>query len=360
MKVLHLPTSVGGNAWGLSQAERALGLDSKTLYVEQSWLHYPGDFCLANSNESKWRILAARLKAVLTIPRRFDVLHFNFGSTLIDFPNHGFDLLDLPLYRRQKLFVTYNGCDARMKYRRMEITNINACQYPDCYGGRCNNPAMDRQREKRIRTFQQSGAHFFALNPDLMWNLPAESVFLPYTIASWDNISAVQPPRRLSDPITIMHAPTNRVCKGSDAVIAACQRLEKKYPGRVSLRLVEHVPHEKALAMYQEADIIVDQLRLGWYGAFAVEAMKMGKPVAVYIEPKDLQFIPAQMAQELPEAVIQCNEFDLEAVLERYIQQPDLLEHKRQAGLEYVYKWHLPAHVAEITKQAYEHAMEDG
>lgn len=359
MKILHLPTSVGGNAWGLSQAERALGLDSKTLYAEQGWLRYPGDFCLVNGNVSKRKILTARLKAAFTIPQRFDVLHFNFGSTLIDFPNHSADLLDLPLYWRQKLFVTYNGCDARMKYRRMEITKINACQYPDCYGGLCSSPAVDRQREKRIRMFQRAGARFFALNPDLMWNLPPESIFLPYTIANWDSISAARPLKRSDGPITIMHAPTNRVCKGSDAVLTACHRLEKKYPGRIFLRLVEHVPHEKALAMYQEADIIVDQLRLGWYGAFAVEAMKMGKPVAVYIEPKDLRFIPVQMAQELSEAVIQCSEFDLEAVLEKYIQQPDLLEQKRQAGLEYVHKWHLPTRVAEITKQAYERATEE-
>ena len=42
-----------------------------------------------------------------------------------------------------------------------------------------------------------------------------------------------------------------------------------------------HIP--KALKIYEEADIVIDQVLIGWYGGFGVEVMKMGKPLAVYI-----------------------------------------------------------------------------
>ena len=38
MKILHLPTSVGGNSWGLAQGEKALGLDSKVLIDSNNWV----------------------------------------------------------------------------------------------------------------------------------------------------------------------------------------------------------------------------------------------------------------------------------------------------------------------------------
>ena len=89
MKVLHLPTPVGGNAWGLSQAERRLGLESATLYAEQTWADYPGIIILNSANPKRLRLLESSIWAALTIPQKYDVLHFNFGTSLIDFTNHG-------------------------------------------------------------------------------------------------------------------------------------------------------------------------------------------------------------------------------------------------------------------------------
>ena len=50
MKVLHLPTSVGGNSWGLAQAEKEIGLESEVLIIEQNWLKYKCDHNLNLQN----------------------------------------------------------------------------------------------------------------------------------------------------------------------------------------------------------------------------------------------------------------------------------------------------------------------
>jgi predicted Zn-dependent protease with MMP-like domain len=106
--------------------------------------------------------------------------------------------------------------------------------------------------------------------------------------------------------------------------------------------------------MYRQADLVIDQLLVGWYGSVAVEAMKMGKPVAVYIREEDLSFIPEPMAKDLREAVIQIDPFSMEAVLEEYLQNPKLLSLKSEAGQAYVHRWHDPVYVASLTQAVYE------
>src|SRR5205085_1550329 len=74
-----------------------------------------------------------------------------------------------------------------------------------------------------------------------------------------------------------VHAPSSRARKGTEHVIAACERLG------VELDLVEGLDHREAFERYRNADIVVDQLNAGWYGVFAIEAMALGKPVVTFL-----------------------------------------------------------------------------
>jgi glycosyltransferase involved in cell wall biosynthesis len=76
-----------------------------------------------------------------------------------------------------------------------------------------------------------------------------------------------------------VHAPSDRVRKGTEHVIAACAQLP------VDLEIVEGLHHEEARERYRRADIVVDQLNAGWHGVFALEAMALGKPVVTYLDP---------------------------------------------------------------------------
>lgn len=353
MKVLHLPTSVGGNAWALSQGEKALGLTSHVLYQSQNWLGYPGDIVLDRSGRYPIALMKS-IVAAFHIPQKYDVLHFNFGSTLIDIPERNINHWDLPLYKNKRLFVTYNGCDARQKYIRRDQVQYSACKYADCLTTMCTSQVLDQRKAKRIQQFEEAGAGFFSLNPDLMHFLPKHTQFLPYTIAGWDHIQPREETGRTGEALHIVHAPNNQVMKGTPPLRKAVENLEKKYPGKIKLTLVEGVPYEKALEIYKTADIIVDQLRIGWYGAFAVEAMKMGVPVMVYLNSDDMVFIPPQMAKDCDEAFIRATEDDVEQVLENLLHQPHILAEKSQAGQEFVHRWHLPSEIAKITKAAYE------
>ena len=91
------------------------------------------------------------------------------------------------------------------------------------------------------------------------------------------------PPRpRAADPLRILHAPTDREIKGTRYVLAAVERLKAAgYP--VALQVLEGIPYAEVPAFVATADIVVDQLMIGAYGTFAVEAMATGRPVVCRI-----------------------------------------------------------------------------
>ncbi len=323
MRVLHLPTVVGGMAWELAQGERRLGLDSKVLVSTHPRFDYPYDVCLGWERKGPLGVLLSSLRAFMKYRSQFDVFHFNYGSTLIDFRSRGIHHWDLPFYPKAKMVFTYNGCDARQKYRTMTRTEIAACHEPGCYGDMCASGARDKMRERRIRKVSRYAHHLFAVNPDLLHFLPESfSSFLPYCVATWDEIPA--PRYQIDREITVVHSPTDRVAKGTGTILAALENLKRKYPLRIVL--VEGRSHAEALDMYRQADLVIDQVLAGWYGSVAVEAMKLGKPVAVYIREEDLSFIPETMAKDLKEAVIQIDPFSVESVLEEYLQRPEASE----------------------------------
>jgi len=352
MKILHLPTPTGGNAWGLAQAEKCLGLESTVLVAAERDLHYPADIQLGLSlGSSGWKKLWTCGRAFLKIRNQYDCFHFNFGLSLLDFHHRGYCLLDLPFYpKKAKLFVTYNGCDARQKLPTMVRREFSACHNKGC--GRCDTGEYDRIRQKMIEKMSRYVSHMWAVNPDLLYFLPEDKAsFLPYTVCHFDQ--PVIPPS-LEKKIKIVHAPTDRLIKGSQYIVDAVQRLQRCYPDLIDFVLIENMPHERALLHYREADLVVDQLLVGWYGAFAVECMLMGKPIIVHIAEEDLKFIPSQMAKDLLNTVIDANPTTIYEVLERCIHDRFLLREHSQAAIDYAHKWHNPKYVASLTKEKYE------
>lgn len=360
MKILHLLTDVGGNAWGLSRGERQLGLESEVMTSVKSTVGYPTDICLDldKLTGSKYLIqlkaLRKKIATFFSIRNKYDVFHFNFGSSLISMAKWEFlDFIDLSFYpKNAKLFVTYNGCDARQKYPTMKRTCVSSCLEKNCQKGMCNSGQLDILRQRRIAKMSQYTKHMWALNPDLLYFLPQEkSSFLPYTVAS--------PSKKLFVPdferkLKIVHSPTNRDAKGTKYILAATEKLSQKYPDAIELILVENLSYTQALEVYEKADLVIDQILVGWYGAFAVEVMMMGKPVIARIAENDLHFIPKAMKKDLEEAVINADPMTIYNVLESLIQNREVLKKYSSAALEYAHKWHNPLYVSGLVKEKYD------
>jgi len=341
--------------WGLAQGERSLGLNSQVLYTYTNWLDYPSDICLNLERVNSRLIKLKKLSSTfLAVRNKFDVFHFNYGQSLINTEKPTMIQVELPFYpKRAKLFVTYNGSDARQKFPTVARTEISPCHYDDCFGGVCNADKRDRMKRKGIAKMAKYVRQMWAVNPDLLNFLPKEKAsFLPYAV-----IMDKSPPKKPTfdkKKLKVVHAATNRAAKGSEIIIAAMEQVKRTAAGRVEFQIVENLPHQQATKVYREADLIIDQILIGWYGGFAVEVMSMGKPVICRIAKEDLHFIPEQMAADLQDAFIHGEETNLKEVILRCIEDREFLQRKAEAGLDYALTWHDPKYVASITKEAYE------
>jgi glycosyltransferase involved in cell wall biosynthesis len=276
--ILHAPADVGGNAYGLSRAERELGLRSDVAVFSPGPFGYGFDVDLrAGIDYPLWIRFPRRAAFLRRALRQYDVFHFNFGLTFLQVRQLGVVLDELALVKRagKTVLMTYQGCDVRPK------ANC-PCRHPECFAGaRYRQPAAERVLRHADRVF--------FLNPDLRHWLPG-ATFVPYASVDPREIRAVPAPD--GPELVVAHAPTDRQVKGTQHVEDAVADLQREgLP--VRLDLIEGVTQDEVLRRIALADVVVDQVLIGWYGAFAVEAMALGRPVLAYIredEPEDNPF----------------------------------------------------------------------
>lgn len=351
MRILHLPSQTGCNAWRLSRGERRLGWESDVLCTRRPPFDYPCDRLLDVGGASALRSLASRVSAFLRVRGQYDVFHFNAGKSLIDPRRFGLHLLDLPHYPEPaRLFVTFNGCDARQKGPTLARRQLSACG-AGCASPLCARPGEDRIKAERIALFSRHVTRLFALNPDLMHVLPAEkATFLPY---AYDAASVTPVLPATDGPLVVAHAPSDRSIKGTDAVLEAFRQVAETHGRDFEALLIENMSHQRALEALARADVLVDQLMVGWYGGVALEAWALGKVVVCRLEQEDLRFLPDGMAADLRETVVDCPPGQLADTLRGLVENRAGVRSRARAGVEYVRTWHQAETVARRVAEWY-------
>jgi len=355
LRVLHCPTTVGGNAQNLARVERSLGLDSYSVAFCQNHYNYPVDEVLW---DDRARPVIQQLKCwglVCRARRDFDVIHYNFGSSMLPWSwrsqKKGLSRrLAYPAYsrlcrwtecralRRKVIAVTYQGDDARQgDYCRRHF----AISIANEVGSEYYSSKSDEIKRRKIAWFDDFADLIYALNPDLLRVLPKRAEFMPY--AHIDLNEWVPPEWSRARVPVVAHAPTQRAAKGTRYILEAMNRLKAEGIA-FELLLVENVSNREARRLYERADLVVDQLLAGWYGGFAVEAMALAKPVVCFIREGDLAYIPSGMRAELP--LINATPESIYSVLKEWLTVR--VHELRGRGLEsrrYVERWHDPVRV---------------
>lgn len=85
-----------------------------------------------------------------------------------------------------------------------------------------------------------------------------------------------------SGPLRVLHAPNHRAVKGTSFVINAVNALRNEGLD-IELVLVEKKSNSEIKNIMASCHVVVDQLIVGWYAMFAIEAMAMGKVVVCNI-----------------------------------------------------------------------------
>ena len=292
LRVTHCPVNIAGIPWENVQALKRKGLDARLVVFERGRLHHEADWSLDRHGPLPLR-LAQQFRAFARLAPHTDVFHFYFGLTLIP------KSLQFPLLRllRKKSVFHYLGSDIRGK-TPAELA----------FGKRADAEIIGSYDATRW----VPEAHVIPPGLDLRHFTPV-------------------PPSDAPRPL-VVHAPSNREKKGTEDVIAALQGLD------VDLDLVEGVPHEEARARYARADIVVDQLRAGWHGVFALESMALGKPVVTYLKPDVVDKSAEGFGIRIP--IVPTTAETLAADLKPLIEQPALRKELGAQSRTYVEQVH--------------------
>jgi glycosyltransferase involved in cell wall biosynthesis len=292
MRITHCPVNTAGIPWANVQALRDRGVDARLVVFNRYALHPEADLDL----ERRGGLLRRQLtqwRAFMHLTPQTDVFHFYFGLTLVP------KSLQFPLLRAlgKRSVMHFLGSDIRGK------------------------------PPEALEWSRRAGARVVGSYDAIRW-VPDAHVIPPGI-----DVHAVEPapPSDRERPV-VLHAPSSRARKGTELVVAACERLD------CELEIVEGLDHREAFERYRRADVIVDQLNAGWYGVFAIEAMALGKPVITFLHDEAVRRTEEAFGVRVP--LVGATKETLRDVLRRLVDSPEERRHVGAASRTYVEEVH--------------------
>ena len=316
--------NIAGGPGAISEGLRELGVESTLLVFNERPFERGFDVNIQLRDTSKRSNLPLNLpkqfRAFAWALPQFDVFHFHAGLTLLP---KKLNLPALSLLRKGIVFQSW-GSDLR------------------------GRPASD------VRYLRAAGAVIVGsyltrrLAPSGRW--PEYDVVPPaIVLQDW------QPaPTEPSETLRVAHAPSKRAVKGTDAVLAAIESLRSRGVP-IELDLIEGVPNREARLRYPAADVVIDQLRIGWYGMLAIESMALAKPVVVHLDDQAAAESEEAFGLELP--LMRATEQTLEDVLAGLVEVRESLPELGRRSREYVEHVHAHTKVARQVLDIYERVM---
>ncbi|WP_170481093.1 glycosyltransferase family 4 protein [Ruegeria arenilitoris] len=341
-RVFHGLTSASGQPWATVSGLRKLGVraDAVRAIPEKTPLDVRAHRVLSKIEGDQGLLAFSRFAP------DYDIFHFyarSFipGRNSLRFPA-GSDLISLRAAGKKTLF-NFRGSEAR-------IPSIFREKSP--YHWLSPEPSQEeREAEERQKLYlefvKKVTNAVTVIDRELLTYVPnAKIVPRAIDLSEWK----IEAGSKNSRPL-IVHAPTNRDIKGTERIIEALTNLQRK--GEVfDYEIIENTSNALAKESYESADIIIDQLRIGWYGVLAVEGMALGKPVMSYIRDDlvgDFEkppLFPTRMET-------------LEDDIALLLNSPSLRKELGQSGRAYVEMVHDYRRVAKLYKEIYEEILDD-
>ena len=356
------------NAWYLSRELRKLGWRADVLNWEldrSSDIYFHGqDFRLEGyeGRWTPWRHLAFYLLAIST----YDIFHFSnahgirFSGPLHDYFADRFSPgAEIRLLKRlgKKIVYSNNGClDGVSQTSFASWGETPVCvdcpwrERPDVCSDELNlawgefrNSVADYQillGGNRIDFNDDPTVHevpeFYCLDRDL-WRpdleipdrfrlgLPETTVKIYHAVGNYDTRTGLDSKRNLKSTHIYMPLIEQLKREGHD----------------VELIFFKDVPNHDLRYYQAQADIFVDMLTYGFFGATAREGMMLGKPVVCYLRPEWLE----QMRAEIPEyvdelPVVSATPDTVHEVLIDLVANPVKRREIGRRSREFAVKWH--------------------
>jgi glycosyltransferase involved in cell wall biosynthesis len=324
LRVLHSPINIAGGPGAISAGLRALGVESTLLVFNERPFERGYDVNLRLRDTSRLASvpynLPKQLRALAWALKRFDVFHFHAGLTLAP------ERVTLPLLRARGKGIVFQSWGSDLRRR-----SASEVSYLRSAGAVIVGSYLTKRLAPRGR-----------------W--PEYDVVPPAIVLDDWQPSPAEPGEKLR----IAHAPSKRAVKGTEAVLAAVESLRRR-GAPVELDLIEGVPNREARVRYAAADVVVDQLRVGWYGMFAIESMALAKPVVVHLDEQGAAETEEAFGLELP--LVRADEQTLEDVLAGLVDARAELPERGRRSRAYVERVHSHTAVARQVLEIYERVM---
>ncbi len=358
------------NAWYLSRALRPLGWRADVLNWNTeptAQIYYHGEDVRFTGEEPYE--LCRDLRFYVAALYAYDIFHFSnahglcFGFPLQSLMRQHFGMrAEIYLLKALGKIVVYtnNGCldgVAQTSFAKWGPESACAsCRWRDqptvCSDARnlewgaFRNQVADYQcllGGNRVDYNRAPTVHevpeFYCLDPDI-WH-PDLTIPAPHKL-----------PAQPAGTVWLYHAVGNKVERTSDDGVNIKSShiylplVEKLKREQIPVAMLEPtgIPNLEVRFLQAQADIFLDMLTFGWFGANIREAMMLGKPVICYIRPEWLESVRLELpeyADTLP--IVSATPATVEAVLRDLIADPEKRRAIGRRSREFALKWHSAA-----------------
>ncbi len=169
---------------------------------------------------------------------------------------------------------------------------------------------LESQAARLAAGIAELGAPVFVSTPDLLLDEPGATwVPVVVDVERWRAAGRGVPLER--EVPVVVHAPSSAHLKGTALIEPVLESLAAR--GLVDYRRIEGVPAARMPEVYGDADVVLDQFRIGNYGVAACEAMAAGRLVVSHVS----EFVRghAREAAGLDLPVLEATPDTLESVL---------------------------------------------
>ncbi|MFE4522999.1 glycosyltransferase [Cytobacillus firmus] len=319
LNILYGTMEIAGQLKLYSKTLSNLGMLTRVLNYYPSYLEYTCDYVYDINSNFDYQKSRNIDKITEESIEKFDVFHYMFNSTLKP------DYSDLPLLKEagKSVFMHNVGSEVRLATMASKLGWRSQVKYLD-----------EEQLKRNISSIAEFVDHCIVLDAELN----------EYVKSYYNNVSVIPASVDIDDyspreefefkkrkPV-VVHAPTSPIIKGTEYILKAIEELKDEID--FEFILVKNTSHEKAVKIYRESDIIIDQLNAGSYGVLSIEGMALGKPVICYIS----DFMKENYPSDLP--IYSSNSENIKESIRYLLKNYDARKELGEKGRNYVINNH--------------------
>ncbi|MGW6196172.1 hypothetical protein ACWF0M_08475 [Kribbella sp. NPDC055110] len=340
VRMLVGPTNSAGQGHAWAQAAKTLPDVSAVSFA----LHRKGQFQFADDygvplawfGQPRWQRAQEQYVVENSTHVMVESLRPIFGARGV---SDASDDIETMLGKGIDVSLLFHGSDIRLPSRHAKRERWSPFTPGDELTDR-----LEPQARRHAELVESLHLPVFVSTVDLLDDVP-NAQWLPVAIDPTPWQQAARPLFAGEKPV-VAHVPSNAKLKGTEEIDAVLTGLHES--GQIEYRRITGVPHEQMASVIGDADIVVDQLRIGLYGVAAAEALAAGRIVVSYVGDAVRQRVRSLTGREVP--IVEADPDTLGDVVTGLIADRDAAAEAAAAGPGFVAELHDGRRSAEVLR----------